>query len=107
MTHLQTYNPARVAAAYSPNRPNWPLAVWLTVVIGQSAMAKVPTTEMTVGRASHCGACYVPQYAVSESDGDIIMPEALLTEARLPAMPKRQYQVKMRVKSVEKGRLRM
>lgn len=106
MNQLQTYNPARLVAAYSPNRPNWPLAVWLTRAIGQSAMAKLPANKLPADRPMHLGARYVPQSVLIE-DEVMLEQEALVEEAKLPAMPKRRYQITMRVKQIEKGRLRM
>lgn len=109
MTQLQTYTPARLAAAYSPNRPGWPLAVCLTLVIGQSAMTKPLATRPTaVRRPVYSGAGYAPQCASTETGGDALPEqEAFLEEVSLPAMPKRSYQIKMHVQQVEKGRLRM
>lgn len=106
MRQLQTYNPARLAAAYSPNRPSWPLAVWLTLVVGQAAIAKPQTDKLPAARLMQLGARYVPQ-AVSYSSEGFLEDEDLREEVSLPAMPKRQYLINMRVQQITKGRLRM
>lgn len=106
MRQLQTYNPARLAAAYSPNRPSWPLAVWLTLVVGQAAIAKPQAAKLPAARLMHLGARYLPQ-AVSGSSEGLLEYDDLREEVRLPALPKRQYQINMRVQQIKKGRLRM
>jgi hypothetical protein len=106
MFPLQTYNPARVAAAYSPNRPSWPLAVWLTLVISQAAIAKPSTGRLPDTKPMRLGAHYVPQ-AVSCAAEGALDSDDLLAAVGLSAMPKRRYQIKMQVKEISKGRLRM
>lgn len=106
MLQLQTYNPARLAAAYSPNRPSWPLAFWLTLVVGQTVIAKSQADKLPNARLMHLGARYVPQAALCPSEG-FLEYDGSLAEVSLPAMPKRQYQINMRVQQINKGRLRM
>ena len=99
-----TYNPGALAAAYSPNKTAWPIALWVMTL---TAVKQQAHGQPLTGRTSYLGAAYRPQPAPPLAVSAATPDEVPFEETQLAAMPVRSYRVKAKIRSIEKGQLHL
>lgn len=95
-----TYNPVALAAAYSPSRTAWPIALLVTLTVVQQAHG-----QPSASRTAYPG--YRPQINVPAEMTEPVNDEVPFEETRLAAMPVRSYHIKLKIRSIQKGQMNL